>query len=34
MDEVVDHNADAALGIALTPLDETLKKILQQGRAP
>lgn len=33
MDEVVERNADAALGIALTPLDETLKKILQDARA-
>lgn len=33
MDEVVDRNADGALGIELTPLDETLKKILQDGRA-
>jgi NADH dehydrogenase len=32
MDEVVERNADTALGMALTPLDETLKKILQDGR--
>jgi uncharacterized protein YbjT (DUF2867 family) len=29
MNEVVDENADAALGITLTPLDETLEKILK-----
>jgi NADH dehydrogenase len=30
-DEVVERNADAALGITLTPLDETLRKILLRG---
>jgi NADH dehydrogenase len=33
MDEVVDENADAELGITLTPLNETLNKILQGERA-
>lgn len=33
MDEVVDQNADAALGITLTPLNETLNKILRSERA-
>ena len=30
MDEVVEKNADGALGIALTPLSETLRKIFPQ----
>jgi uncharacterized protein YbjT (DUF2867 family) len=29
-DEVVERNADAELGVTLTPLDETLRKILPQ----
>jgi len=33
MNEVVEKNADAELGITLTPLDETLKKFLQAERA-
>jgi NADH dehydrogenase len=33
MDEVVEENADAELGITLTPLNETLNKILKGERA-
>ena len=33
MNEVVEKNADAELGIELTPLDETLKKFIQAERA-
>jgi hypothetical protein len=33
MDEVVEENADAELGITLTPLNETLNKILRSERA-
>ncbi len=29
--EMVDHNADVELGITLTPLEETLKKLLTEG---
>jgi NADH dehydrogenase len=32
-DEVVEKNADGAIGISLTPLDETLKKFLHSERA-
>jgi NADH dehydrogenase len=32
-DEVAEKNADAELGITLTPLDETLKKFLATERA-
>jgi uncharacterized protein YbjT (DUF2867 family) len=33
MNEIVEKNADAELGITLTPLDETLRKILPAERA-
>ncbi len=33
-DEIVGENADCALGIGLTPLNETLAKIMQDGDAP
>jgi hypothetical protein len=34
MNEAVDENADAALGLELTSLDETLKKILPGETTP
>jgi len=34
MDEVVEKNADVELGVTLTPLDETLAKILQPSHSP